>query len=166
MIQKHKEQRVAVFVDVQNLYYSAKNLYQSKVNFGALLTEMVAGRKLIRANAYVIRGPNSEDDNFFSALEKQGYEVKAKDLQVYAGGTKKGDWDVGLTIDAIKMSPNIDSVILISGDGDYVPAVEYMQNHGVLVEVAAFGESSSGRLREAADDFVDISKNKRKFLIK
>ena len=115
MIQKHKEQRVAVFVDVQNLYYSAKNLYQSKVNFGALLSETVAGRKLIRANAYVIRGPNSEDDNFFSALEKQGYDVKAKDLQVYAGGTKKGDWDVGLTIDAIKISRNVDSIILISG---------------------------------------------------
>ena len=166
MIRKHKEQRVAVFVDVQNLYYSAKNLYQSKVNFGVLLTDLVAGRKLIRANAYAIRGPNSEDDNFFSALEKQGYEVKVKDLQVFLGGNKKGDWDVGLVIDAIKMSTNIDSIILVSGDGDYIPAVEYLQYHGVLVEVAAFGESASGKLKEAADDFTDISKNKKKFLIK
>src|SRR3989344_3149626 len=100
MIIKHKEQRVGVFVDVQNLYYSAKNLYQAKVNFGALLTHCVAGRKLIRATAYVIRGPQSIDDNFFIALNKQGFEVKAKDLQVFAGGTKKGDWDVGLVIDA------------------------------------------------------------------
>ena len=75
----------------------------------------------------------------------------------------KGDWDVGIVIDAIKMSSNIDSVILVSGDGDYIPAVEYLQYHGVLVEVAAFGESSSGKLREAADDFTDISKNKKKF---
>src|SRR3989344_2490130 len=104
MLHKHKEQRVGVFVDVQNLYYSAKNLYQAKVTFGALLKDLVAGRKLIRATAYVVRGPQSVDDNFFAALEHQGYEIKAKDLQVFAGGNKKGDWDVGLVIDAIKLS--------------------------------------------------------------
>jgi uncharacterized LabA/DUF88 family protein len=166
MLIKHKEQRVGVFVDVQNLYYSAKNLYQAKVNFGALLQYTVSNRKLIRAIAYVIRGPQSDDDNFFSALEHQGFEIKAKDLQVYAGGNKKGDWDVGLVIDAIKMANNLDVVILISGDGDYVPAVEYLQYHGVLVEVAAFGETCSTKLKEAADDFVDISKMSKKFLIK
>ncbi len=165
MIVKHKEQRVGVFVDVQNMYYSAKNLYQGKVNFGALLTSVVAGRKLIRATAYVIRGPQSEDDHFFTALEKQGYEIKAKDLQVFAGGTKKGDWDVGIVIDAIKMSRSVDVVVLISGDGDYVPAVEYLQNHGILVEVAAFGETASGQLKEKADDFLDISKQIKKFLL-
>lgn len=166
MLIKHKEQRVGVFVDVQNLYYSAKNLYKAKVNFGALLTHCVAGRKLIRAIAYVIRGPQSVDDNFFLALEKQGFEVKAKDLQVFPGGTKKGDWDVGLVIDAIKMSGSLDVIVLISGDGDYVPAVEYLQNHGVLVEVAAFDETASSKLKETADDFVDMSKNTRKFLIR
>lgn len=166
LLRKHKEQRVGVFVDVQNLYYSAKNLYQAKVNFGALMTHCVAGRKLIRAIAYVIRGPQSIDDNFFTALERQGYEVKAKDLQVYPGGTKKGDWDVGLVIDAIKMSRNLDVVILVSGDGDYVPAVEYLQYNGMLVEVAAFGETASSKLKEVADDFIDMSKHQRKFLIK
>lgn len=162
---KHKDQRVGVFVDVQNLYYSAKNLYQAKVNFGALLDHCVANRLLIRAVAYVIKGPQSQDDNFFTALEHQGFEVKAKDLQVFAGGTKKGDWDVGLVIDAIKMSRALDVVILISGDGDYIPAVEYLQYHGVMVEAAAFGETASGKLKEAVDDFIDISQNKRKFLI-
>ncbi len=166
MLIKHKEQRVGVFVDVQNLYYSAKNLYKAKVNFGSLLTHCVAGRKLIRATAYVIRGPQSVDDNFFLALEKQGFEVKSKDLQVFPGGTKKGDWDVGLVIDAIKMAQNLDVVVLVSGDGDYMPAVEYLRNHGVLVEVAAFGETASGKLKEGADDFIDISKNTRKFLIR
>lgn len=165
MVIKHKEQRVGVFVDVQNLYYSAKNLFQAKVNFGALLTHCVSGRKLIRAIAYVVRGPQSIDDNFFSALAHQGFEVKAKELQVFAGGTKKGDWDVGLVIDAIKMSRALDVVILVSGDGDYIPAVQYLQFHGVLVEVAAFGETASSNLREVADDFLDISKNKKKFLI-
>ena len=166
MLIKHKEQRVGIFVDVQNLYYSAKNLYQAKVNFGTLLTHAVAGRKLIRAVAYVIRGPQSVDDNFFKALEHQGFEIKAKDLQVFAGGTKKGDWDVGLVIDAIKMSRSLDVIILMSGDGDYIPAVEYLQYNGVQVEVASFGETTSSKLKEAADDFIDISKNTKKFLIK
>ena len=166
MLIKHKEQRVGVFIDVQNLYYSAKNLFQAKVNFGALLRDLVAGRKLIRATAYVIRGPQSIDDNFFLALEHQGFEVKAKELQVFAGGTKKGDWELGLVIDAIKMSKNLDVVIIVSGDGDYVPAVEYLQYSGVLVEAAAFSETASGKLREAVDDFTDISQNKKKFLIK
>lgn len=165
MLIKHKEQRVGVFVDVQNLYYSAKNLYQAKVDFGQLLTQCVSGRKLIRALAYVVSGPQSVEDNFFTALAHQGFEVKAKDLQVFAGGNKKGDWDVGLVIDAIKMSGSLDVVVLVSGDGDFVPAVEYLQYHGVLVEVAAFGETASSRLKEVADDFMDISKNKKKFLI-
>src|SRR3989338_4813463 len=165
MLIKHKEQRVGIFVDVQNLYYWAKNLYQAKVNFGALLTHCVAGRKLIRAAAYVIRGPQSIDDNFFKALEHQGFEIKSKDLQVFAGGTKKGDWDVGLAIDAIKLMNHLEVVVLVSGDGDYIPAVEYLQYNGTLVEVAAFGETASGKLKEIADDFIDISRHARKFLI-
>ena len=163
---QHKEQKVGVFVDVQNLYYSAKNLHQSKVNFGKLLQHIVAGRRLIRAIAYVIRGPQSVDDNFFQALSKQGFEIKAKDLQVFTGGNKKGDWDVGLTIDAVKMSQALDAIILVTGDGDYIPAVEYLQNHGVIVEVAAFEETCSSKLREKADNFINISSLKKKFLIK
>jgi len=166
MIIKHKEQRVGVFVDVQNLYYSAKNLYQAKVNFGTLLSHTVAGRKLIRAIAYVIKAPNSLEDGFFTALQKQGFEIKSKDLQVFAGGAKKGDWDVGLSLDAIKMLNHLDVVVLVSGDGDYVPTLEYLQNNGVLVEVAAFGETSSGKLKDAADEFIDLSRHPRKFLIK
>lgn len=166
MLIKHKEQRIGLFVDVQNLYYSAKNLYQAKVNFKALMDLCVADRKLIRAIAYVIRGPQSEDDNFFTALTKQGYEIKSKDLQVFSDGNKKGDWDVGIVIDAIKMSKALDVIVLVSGDGDFVTAVEYLQNHGALVEVAAFGESASGKLKETADDFIDMSKYLKQLLIK
>ena len=161
---KHKEQRVGVFVDVQNLYYSAKNLFQAKVNFGKLLEEAVAGRRLVRAMAYVVKGPQSVDDNFFQALDKMGYEIKSKELQVYAGGNKKGDWDVGLVIDAIRMAHNLDVVVLASGD--FAPAVEYLQNNGVMVEGAAFGETSSSKLIDRLDSFTDLSANKRKFLIK
>lgn len=163
---KLPDQRIAVFVDVQNLYHSAKNLYNARVNFAEVLKEAVAKRKLIRAVAYVIKSPTQEEQKFLEALDKQGFELKIKDLQIFAGGVKKGDWDVGLVIDAIKMAPQLDVVILISGDGDYVPAVEYLQYHGKKVEVIAFGETCSIKLKEVADDFIDLSWDTKRFLLK
>lgn len=162
---KHKEQRVGVFIDTQNLYHSARNLYKARVNFGAVLKDAVAGRKLVRAVAYVITTEAGDEKNFFEALEKVGIETKTKDLQIFAGGAKKADWDVGLAVDAIKMAPRLDCVVIASGDGDYVPLVEYLQTIGVQVEVLSFGKSTSGKLREAVDDFVDLSENPRKYLI-
>lgn len=162
---KHKEQRVGVFIDTQNLYHSARNLYKARVNFGAVLKEAVAGRKLVRAVAYVITTEAGDEKNFFEALSKLGIETKTKDLQIFAGGAKKADWDVGLAVDAIKMSPRLDSVVIISGDGDFIPLVEYLQTQGVQVEVVSFGKSTSGKLREAVDDFVDLSENPRKYLM-
>lgn len=163
---KHKEQRVAVFIDAQNLYHSAKNLYRRKVNFGQIVKDAVAGRKLVRAIAYVITSEAGDEKAFFEALTKIGIETKTKDLQVFSGGAKKGDWDVGLAVDAITLAPKIDAVVLVSGDGDYIPLVEYLQIHsGIQVEVASFGKSTSGKLREAVDDFLDLSENPRKYLI-
>lgn len=162
---KHKEQRVGVFIDTQNLYHSARNLYKARVNFGAVLKDAVAGRKLVRAVAYVITTEAGDEKNFFEALTNLGIETKTKDLQIFHTGTKKGDWDVGLTVDAIKMAPRLDSVVIISGDGDYVPLVEYLQTIGVQVEVVAFGKSTSGKLLEVVDDFVDLSANPKKYLI-
>ena len=162
---KNKEQRVGVFIDTQNLYHSARNLYKARVNFGAVLKEAVAGRKLVRAVAYVITSETGEEKNFFEALAKLGIETKTKDLQVYYGGFKKGDWDVGLAVDAIKFAPKLDAVVLVAGDGDYVPMVEYIQSMGVQVEAISFGKSTSGKLREAVDDFIDLSLNPRKYLM-
>lgn len=162
---KHKEQRVGVFIDAQNLYHSARNLYKARVNFGAVVKDAVAGRKLVRAVAYVITTEGGEEKNFFEALTKFGIETKTKDLQVFHTGIKKGDWDVGLTVDAIKMAPRLDSVVIVSGDGDYVPLVEYLQTMGVQVEVVSFGKSTSSKLREVVDDFVDLSDNPRKYLM-
>jgi uncharacterized LabA/DUF88 family protein len=162
---KHKEQRVGVFIDTQNLYHSARNLYQARVNFGAVLKDAVAGRKLVRAVAYVITTEAGDEKNFFEALSKLGIETKTKDLQIFAGGAKKADWDVGLAVDAIKMSPRLDSVVIVSGDGDFVPLVEYLQTNGVQVEVVSFGKSTSGKLREAVDDFVDLSLDPDKYLM-
>jgi len=162
---KHKEQRVGVFIDTQNLYHSARNLYQARVNFGAVLKDAVAGRKLVRAVAYVITTEAGDEKNFFEALQKLGIETKTKDLQIFSSGSKKADWDVGLAVDAIKMSSRVDSVVIVSGDGDFVPLVEYLQIMGIQVEVASFGKSTSGKLREAADDFIDLSDNPKKYLI-
>ena len=163
---KHKEQRVGVFIDTSNLYHSAKNLYKRKVNFGNVLRDAVAGRKLVRAIAYVITSEGGEEKNFFDALTKLGIETKTKELQIFAGGAKKGDWDVGLAVDAMKMAPKLDAVILVAGDGDFVPLVEYLQSTcGVQVEVVSFGKSASMKLKEQADDFLDLSDNYRKYLI-
>jgi len=161
---KHKEQRVGVFIDTQNLYHSARNLYQARVNFGAVLKEAVAGRKLVRAVAYVIKTEAGDEKNFFEALEKLGIETKIKDLQVFHSGTKKGDWDVGLAVDALKTAPRLDTVVIVSGDGDFVPLVEYLQTM-TQVEVISFGKSTSNKLRETADDFVDLSENPKKYLM-
>lgn len=163
---KFKEQRIGVLVDIQNLYYSARVLYGKKVSFKNVLQDAVSGRKLIRAIAYGIKTVEGQEEKFFEALEKQGFEVKTKDLQIFPGGQKKGDWDVGIAVDAIKMSKSLDALVLVSGDGDYIPVVEYVQNTtGCIVEVMAFKESSSGKLIEKADEFTNLSENKRKFLI-
>ena len=162
---KHKEQRVGVLVDVSNMYHSAKNLYGKKVNFKEILTKAVAGRKLIRATAYAIRTETKEEAPFVEALEQQGFEVKMKDLQIFAGGAKKADWDVGITIDAIKLAEKLDVLVIVSGDGDYLPVISYIQNNkGCLVEIMAFRKTCSSRLIEEADDFTDLGADK-KFLI-
>lgn len=163
---KHPDQRVGVFIDVQNLYYSARNIHGRKVNFGNIVQEAVAGRKLIRAIAYVVRTETQEEQPFFDALYNQGIETREKDLQIFSSGLKKADWDVGLAVDAIRLAPSLDAVVIVSGDGDYLPLVEYLQkSSGKQVEVVAFGEATSSRLIEEADDFLDLSESRDKFLI-
>ena len=162
----YNDQRVGVFVDVQNLYYSAKHMYSKKVNFNTILKEAVNNRKLIRAIAYVIQADELKEKTFFDALSKIGFDVKAKDLQVFYVGMKKGDWDVGIAVDAIQMSEKLDVVVLLSGDGDYKPLVEYLKNaRGCRVEAMAFGKSTSRLLKEAVDEFIDLDDNPKKFLL-
>jgi uncharacterized LabA/DUF88 family protein len=208
---QYSNQRVGIFVDVANLYHSAKNLYQGRVNYAELIKHLVAGRQLIRAMAYVVRSEGvepqhaaghgerhgngvaarrermaekdqaaaaelvpasmmgamtngdvngngtSSEASFFEALEKAGLELRMKDLQIYAGGMKKGDWDVGLTVDVIRMMPFLDVIILVTGDGDYIPLVNYVKwAGGRVVEVASFRRSASSKLVESADEFVNI----------
>jgi len=163
---KHIGQRVGVLIDVQNLYHSAKNLYQARVNFREILKLAVSGRNLIRAFAYVVRTKTGEERPFFEALTKLGIETRIRDLQEFYGGLKKADWDVGITVDAIRIAPTVDTIVLASGDGDFLQLIEYLKNQGKRVEIIAFGRSASSKLKEAADEFIDLEKAPEKYLLK
>jgi uncharacterized LabA/DUF88 family protein len=166
MIVRNKDQRIAVLVDVQNLYYSAKNLYKSRVSFKNLL-QCVHKRLLVRAIAYVIKAMREKEGEFFDALNTAGFEVKEKPLQIFYGGAKKGDWDLGIAMDAIRLGHKVDSIVLVSGDGDFKPVVNYLQQSlGCLVEVVAFRKTANHELIEIADDFIDIEKHKQSLLFK
>ena len=166
MIIKHIGQRVAVLIDVQNLYHSAKNLYQARVDFREILKLAVSQRSLIRAFAYVVRTKTGEEKPFFEALTKLGIETRVRDLQEFYGGLKKADWDVGITIDAVKIAPNVDAVVLASGDGDFLQLIEYLKNQGKRVEVIAFGRSASAKIKDVVDEFIDLEKSPDKYLIR
>jgi len=163
---KNKDQRVGVLIDVQNMYHSAKNLYQARVNFREVLKTATAGRKLIRALAYVVTTETGEEKAFLEALAKAGIEVKSKELQIFPGGMKKADWDVGLAVDAIQLSDKMDAIVIVTGDGDFAPLVQYLKAKGQQVEIMAFEKSASSKLKEVVDDFIDLSKNPTKYLLK
>lgn len=184
----HSAQRIAIFIDVQNLYHSAKNLFKSRVNFENLIKAAIRDRQLVRIFAYVVKSEISGMPNapavfdsgedavetksltgeaaFFEALEKLGIELRVKDIQIYASGFKKADWDVGMAVDAIRLSPSVDTIVLATGDGDFIPLVEYLQAHGKLVEVMAFSKSASGKLKETVDEFIDLGEKPRIFLLR
>jgi uncharacterized LabA/DUF88 family protein len=163
---KHKGQRVGILIDTQNLYHGAKNLYNAKVNFQNIITDAVAGRDLIRAIAYVINTDSSEEKTFFDALGKMGIETKIKDIQIFSSGSMKADWDIGLAVDAIRLAPKLDVIVIVSGDGDFSHLVDYLQGtFGCRVEGIAFGKSASGILKDKLDTFIDVSENPTRYLI-
>lgn len=159
------QQRVGVFVDIQNMYYSARALYEKKVNFKNLLDEAVGSRQLVRAIAYGITTEEAHEGEFHTALAGQGFEVKTKPLQTFVGGQKKGDWDVGIAMDVLRMGTKIDVAVLVSGDGDFVSLLEFAKQQGMRMEVVGFRESTSSALIESADSFFDLSSEPNRFLI-
>jgi uncharacterized protein (TIGR00288 family) len=162
---RHINQRIGVFVDVQNMYYSAKQLYSSKVNFRTILKDVIADRELVRAIAYVIKADVKDENTFYDALEDMGFEVRAKDLQVFYSGAKKGDWDVGIAMDVMRLAPKLDTIVLVSGDGDFSDLLEHAKSLGCRTEVVAFGKTTSHKLRDVTDLFIDLDKDK-KYLLK
>lgn len=162
----HEHRRVGIFIDVQNMYYSARNIYGSKVNFGNIVKAGIAHQQLVRAIAYTISTKTGDELPFFEALHKMGIEVNMKELLEYEGGQKKGDWDVGITIDIVRMLDMLDVVVLISGDGDFVPLGEYVKNRGRIFHVISFRESTSSKLVDCADVYTNLSDDLNTFLIR
>lgn len=148
------------------MYHSAKHLYDAKLNFPAIVRAATEDRQLIRAIAYVAKSKTGEELAFFEALVGGGIELRVKEVLEFSSGVKKADWDVGMAIDAVKLAEKVDVMILMTGDGDFVPCVEYLQAKGVIVEVVAFGASTSSELRGACDLFLDISADPTQFLIR
>lgn len=159
------QQRVGVFVDIQNMYYSGRAIHGKKVNFKAILEAALAGRHLVRAIAYGITTEEAHEGEFHEALSKQGFEVKTKPLQSFIGGQKKGDWDIGIAMDVLRLEPKVDVAVLVCGDGDFVPLVTFAKEKGLRMEVIAFRESASSALVEVADSFIDLSNDPKRFLI-
>jgi len=151
-------QKVGILIDVQNVYHSAKNLYHARVNFNELIKYITGKGQLIKALAYVIKSdPATGEEYFFEALRKSGIELRVKELQIYPDGTKKGDWDVGLAIDAIRLAPSLDVLVLVTGDGDFIPLVQYLKwGLGKDVKIVGFSHTTSTKLKEVAEDFLDI----------
>jgi uncharacterized LabA/DUF88 family protein len=160
----YKEQRICILVDVQNMYYSARNLYDCKVNFLEILKDALKNRKLVRAIAYVIRADVKDEPIFHEALEKIGFEVKSKDLLIFHGGHKKGDWDIGIAMDAVRAAEKADTIVVVSGDGDFKELYEYVRGKGCRIEVMAFGKTASSSIKDYVDDFIDLDKNKKYLL--
>jgi len=162
---RYPDQRVGVFIDTQNMYYSARHVHGCKVQFGNIVEDAKQNGKLIRAIAYVVRTKTAEEQPFFEALEKLGIELREKTLMEYASGQKKADWDVGLTMDVVRMIDMLDVIVLVSGDGDFVPLVEYAKGHGRIVQLMAFRETTSSKLLEVVDGYINLSDFPRRYLL-
>jgi uncharacterized LabA/DUF88 family protein len=143
-------QRLAVFVDVQNIYYPAKSL-GDKVNFLSLLKHF-SSRQLIRAIAYVVEAPDVDISPFLVALRNIGFEVRTKSMKVFDDGTRKGDIHMMLALDAMSLAKKVDAVCLVTGDGEYVDLVHLLQGWGVRVEVMSFKSNTSAELLRICDE--------------
>lgn len=149
------EKRVGIFVDVQNIFYAAKQ-FNARLDFEKLLTASVNGRRLIRAIAYIVQSPEVDQSSFISMLQQKSYEVRQKDLRQRSDGSAKGDWDMGIAIDIMGFVSKLDVVVLVSGDGDFVPLVDLVKSLGPRVEVISFTHNSARDLVNSADAHTPI----------
>jgi uncharacterized LabA/DUF88 family protein len=166
------KEKVAVFVDGANLYHSIKSYYKGVLDYGVLLAAAVGGRKLLRATFYIVEKQEADDSGASSArsfvynLNRFGYKVRSKPLVVHetlsADGERvvshKGDWDMGIVVDMMRLADHADAYVLVSGDGDYVEAVEYLQSEkGLRVEVISAGQCTSQALLDVCDTHTDLA---------
>ncbi|MDE2848476.1 MAG: NYN domain-containing protein [Gemmatimonadota bacterium] len=153
-----ESERVALFIDVQNMWYAARQQHgmAARVDFEKLMQAAVSDRRLIRAYAYVIQTPEVDQSGFVTMLEQFSYEVKRKDLRRRSDGSAKGDWDMEMAIDMIRMAEKVDVVILASGDGDFVSLIQLLKELGPRVEVFSFPHNTARDLMETADHYHPI----------
>jgi len=161
----HPQQRVAVLADSQNLYHSAQSMYSRNIDYAALLEEAVGGRELTRAIAYAIRADAPEEESFFEALADIGFETRIKEIRTFPDGSKKADWDVGMSLDAVTLANHVDTIVLCTGDGDFARLCSHLKHEGVRVETICFGGSTAEQLVARADDFTDMSDRTDRFLL-
>ena len=166
-----QRERVAVFVDGANLYHSIKNYYRGVLDYDRLLAAAVGGRKLLRATFYIVEKQEAEEGSasarsFVYNLNKFGYKVRSKPLVIHetltAEGERtvshKGDWDIGIVVDMMRLADHADTYVLVSGDGDYVEAVEYLQSErGIRVEVISAAQCTSQALLDVCDQHTDLA---------
>lgn len=165
MVTIHPAQRVAVLADTQNLYHSAHHLYSRNIDYSTLLEKAVQDRELVRAIAYAIRADAPDEESFFDALEEIGFEARVKAIRTFADGSKKADWDVGMSLDAVTLAPHVDVIVLCTGDGDFTRLVTHLQHQGVRVEAMGFASSTADSLIEQVDAFIDLSERTESFLL-
>jgi len=162
-------EKVAVFVDGANLYHSIKSYYKGVLDYGVLLNTASGGRKLLRATFYIVEKQEADETSgarsFVYNLNKFGYKVRSKPLVVHeslsADGERivshKGDWDMGIVVDMMRLADHADVYVLVSGDGDYVEAIEYLQSEkGLRIEVVSAGQCTSQALLDACDVHTDL----------
>jgi len=154
-----KSQRVGIFVDVQNIFYSAKYQHRMKVDFSRLLDVCLSDRLLVRAIAYIVQTPDIDQSSFINVLTSIGFEVKSKELRKRPDGTAKGDWDMGMAIDSIAMAERLDVIVIVSGDGDFVDLVHMLKGKGVVTEVVSFPNNTAEDLKEAATLYIPLDRN-------
>ena len=155
-------ERVGLFVDVQNVFYGARQ-QNARLDFEALLQMVSRGRKLLRATAYVVESRDIDQSGFISLLQQKGYEVRRKPLKVRADGSFKGDWDMEIALDVLDISEALDVLVLVTGDGDFASLVQRVKALGVQVEIYSFPRNTAKELKEGATRFIPID---RRLLIK
>jgi uncharacterized LabA/DUF88 family protein len=153
-----QDERVGIFVDIQNVYYGAKDNFKGKIDFRKLTDSMLKGRKQVVLNAYLVNSDN-DNTNFVSFMKQIGYNIVSKDLKKRSDGSSKGNLDIEMAIDIITEKDRLDTVILVSGDGDFVALVEYLKSQNIQVEVYSFSNIkniTSQELKNVASKFFEI----------
>jgi len=154
-----KKETIALFVDSQNLYYSARTGYAAKVNYEKLLRLITGNRNLIKAYAYIVQPPEGDVKPFATSLERIGYIVKTKDVRTRSNGSAKANWDMGIALDILGILDRVDTIVLASGDGDFVPLIDFVKAKNKRVEIFAFPDNTAYDLKEKADRFAPLGDN-------